>query len=44
MWKNHLFKHMGIAWKTFGKKITHPHFQIEKEDGIGFKVPNVYAT
>jgi hypothetical protein len=35
---------MGIAWKKFGKKITHPHFQIEKEYGIGFKVPNVYAT
>jgi hypothetical protein len=35
---------MGIAWKKIGKKITHPHSQIEKEDGIGFKAPNVYAT
>jgi hypothetical protein len=24
MWKNHLFKHMGIGWKTFGKKLTIP--------------------
>jgi hypothetical protein len=35
---------MGIAWKTIGKKITHPHFQIEKEDEIRFKVFDVHVT
>ncbi len=40
MWRNHLFKHMGIAWEKFGKNITHPHSQ-KKEDGIGFKVPMI---
>jgi hypothetical protein len=35
---------MGIVFKTIGKKFTHPHSQIEKEDGIGFIIPNVYAT
>jgi hypothetical protein len=35
---------MGIVLKKIGKTITHPHFQIEKEDGIGLKIPNVYAT
>jgi len=34
---------MGIAWEKIGKNITHPHSQ-KKEDGIGFKVPNDYAT
>ncbi len=23
-----------IAWKKLGKNITHPHFQIENEDGV----------
>jgi hypothetical protein len=35
---------MGIAWKKFGKNITHPHSQIKNENGIGFRVPTVYAT
>jgi hypothetical protein len=35
---------MDIVWKKIGKKKTYLNSQIEKEDGIGFKVPNVYAT
>jgi hypothetical protein len=33
-----------ILFEKNGKKITHPHSQIEKEDGIGFWVLNVYVT
>jgi hypothetical protein len=35
---------MGIAWKTLGKKNSHPHFQIENENGMGFFIHNVYVT
>ncbi len=44
MWEKHIFKHMGIVWRKIVKKFTHPHYQIENENGMRLFIQNVCVT